>query len=149
LRLLTDRQRQFVLKHVVEGKTRTAAAREAGFASPKTYQTRLMRDPKVVAAVKEEIDKRFLAGAVLGVSVLFEIAQDKDHKDRLKAGRELLAHAGLAPVIEQKISVERSDMSAEAVRAEIRLLMAKLGPPAVRLLESAGLMDAEFSEVGA
>jgi phage terminase small subunit len=149
LEKLTPKQKRFVLAYLDTKESVAECARAAGYLDPYHAGYQTMRLAHVQQALHEEATKRLRAGAALGTRVLIEIAEDTSHKDRLKAARELIAHAGLAPMMEQKITVERTDMSAEAVRAEIRLLMAKIGPAAHRLLESAGIVDAEFSEAEA
>lgn len=146
MRVLTDQQREFVLYYAEGRRSATEAARKAGFAAPKQYSWHLLRNDRVVAAIREETQKFLVRSSPLGARALIEIASKEDHKDRLKASRELLAHAGLAPATEQKITVEHTVLSAEAVRQEIRRLMGRI-PEAPKLLEAAGLViDAEFTE---
>lgn len=147
LKMTTDMERRFVLG-LVSGKAPKIAAVEAGYSGDfNVVAWRLRRRPNVIAAIQEEMGKRLATSGVLGIKVLEEIAGNREHKDQLKAARELIAHAGLAPAMEQKITVEHKTVTAEQVRAEIKLLMSRI-PEAPRLLEAAGIMDAEFVEVG-
>jgi|SRR5579872_879319 len=142
---LRPEQRRFVLLFITTNLSEEQAARQAGF---KTAGG-LMRSPRVLEALREETVRRLAGSAAVGLRVLLTIANDNGHKDQLKAARELLAHAGLAPETKQKIEVTHVGARPEEIKAEIRQLMAQIGPDAQRLLENAGLQitDAEFTPV--
>lgn len=147
LEKLTPKQKRFVLAYLETNASVAECARVAGYLDPYHAGYQAMRLEHVRKALDEEATKRLRGGAALGTKVLVEIAETTDHKDRLKAATQLIAHAGLAPVMEQKITVEKTDLTAEAVRAEIQRLMARI-PEAPKLLEAAGLIvDAEFNVV--
>lgn len=152
---LPDAFRQFVLLYISTNMDEEQCARAAGLANQAKGRSRMapgaavMRSPKVLAAMREETTRRLAGSAAVGLRVLLEIANSKGHKDQLKAARELLAHAGLAPTKEHKLTVEHTGARPEELKAEIRQLMAQIGPDANRLLTNAGLevIDAEFTEV--
>ena len=113
---LTERQRAFVVTFI-EFPTLSHAecARRAGYPdngeNAKVVAHRLLTSERVLKALNEELDKRFRRDAVLGRSVLLEIAQDKEHPQRLKAAEALLNRGGFGVLHEQRIRVEHSDMS--------------------------------------
>ena len=147
---LTAKQRTFVRLYITTSNPPGRCAADAGYLNPAVSACQLMDSRSIQEALHEE-SIRYLAGsAAVGVRVMLEIAGDVTHKDRLKAARELIAHAGLAPLKEQKITVEHRGSSPDAQRAELRLLMSQLGADGQRLLAAAGLenvTDAEFEVV--
>ena len=110
---------------------------------------RLMGNKRVREALHEETIRCLAGSAAVGLRVLLEVAGDPTHKDRLKAARELIAHAGLAPKVEQTINVNHTGPSPGEQRAELQRLMAQMGPDGQRLLAAADLkiVDAEFTVV--
>jgi phage terminase small subunit len=147
---LTPKQKKFVLAYLETNASVADCARAAGYLDPYHAGYQTMRLAHVREALHEEATKRLQGSAALGTKVLVEIAEDAHHKDRLKAARELIAHAGLAPVTRQEIDVRHTSMTREEVRAKIKVIMAQIGHrDAARLLEEAGIVDAEFTEVGA
>ena len=107
MRELTEKQQRFVIALVEIGGNQTKAAALAGYSQAgrmhSTLATLNMRNEKVIAAIKEEADKRLRAGTLLASSVLIEIAGNSMHKDQLKAATELLNRGGLMTV--QKIEI--------------------------------------------
>ena len=101
---LTDKQKRFVIAYLeTGGANETEAARIAGYSETNpngcsVEANRLMRNDKILAAIKEEAQKRINGGVLLGASVLVEIASDPLHKDRLKAAQSLLDRGGLMQV---------------------------------------------------
>lgn len=128
----------------------TKAAVAAGYEA--SYGWKLMRIPKVLAAVREEAAKGLLSGALLGQKVLMEIAMQSDHKDRFRAARELLAHSGFTITQEQKITVEHVNSEAREMIREIQEFAKATGLDAKQLLSTIGIaqqepIEAEFTEV--
>jgi hypothetical protein len=124
------------------------AAAAAGYS--RGHGWKLMREPRVLAALREEAAKGLLGGALIAQKVLIEIATDTHHKDRLKAARELLAHSGFTTVIEQKITVEHVNAEARELVQQIADFAKATGLDAKQLLGSLGIrepVDAEFEEV--
>jgi len=114
----------------------------------------LFHNPKVLLAIKEEADRRLKAGAVLGASVMVEIASNPLHKDQFKAASRLLDQAGLGIISESKITHEHT--TDKDVIARIERLAKQLGMDPQKLLgsnatapaaEKPEAIDAEFTEV--
>ena len=55
--LLSDRKSSFIFYLVYQGKGRTAAARLAGFATPKHGAFTLTQSPKIIAKIRQERNK--------------------------------------------------------------------------------------------
>jgi hypothetical protein len=146
---LTARRRQFVvilLQQVRPNYLR--AADTAGFAPagpdtiPKKRRAvlkqigwRLAHDERVIAAINEEVSKRFRsAGALIGLAVMTRIAQTKGHKDQLRAAEMLASRAGFGA--EQNINVNHNhvDLTGKAMMDRIRVLAEKHGLDPAKLL---------------
>lgn len=147
-------QRQAFVEALIEGGSGqlmvAKAAVAAGYSQNQGWK--LMRDPKVLAAVREEAAKGLLGGALLGQKVLIEIAGDSLHKDRFRAARELLAHSGFTITQEQKITVEHVNAEAREMIKEISDFAKATGLDPKQLLGAIGIkvdnvVDAEFEEV--
>lgn len=153
---LTENQRRFVYHMLITGGANaTNSARAAGYSDGKEGDSgnpagvagyRLAHSPKILAAMKEEGDRRLRGGVVLGASVLIEIAGDVLHKDRYKAACRLLDQAGLGIEHKQTIEVKHT-VTEEAKIEEVRKLALQLGLDPRQLLGQAGIIDAEFTEV--
>lgn len=144
---LTGRQKKFVWALLQNGASTTAArkaATTAGYEPEYGYQ--LMRDPRVLAAIREEATKTVAGAALTGVQVMLDIALDMDHKDRFRAAKELAALNGFTA--EQKIVVEHIDSGMRDKITEVRKLAEQLGLDPRLLIERTGLViDAEFEVV--
>lgn len=151
---LLPKQRAFVVAMLeTGGQNNTKAAQIAGYSldnydAARATAWRLAHDPKILAAIKEEANRRLHSGAILGASVLLEIANDPTHKDRFKAASELLSRGGLVMATEHKITVERRDD--KGMIDKITVLAAQLGLDPRKLLGNAApAVDAEFEDVTA
>lgn len=143
---LNPQRRMFVREMLKLGptpKAATFAAAKAGY-NP-LYGYDLMREEAIIAALREEATKKLAGAALLGVSVMIEIAQDPMHKDRYKAAKDLAAINGFTA--EQKIVVEHIDSDGKAMIQKIRTMAADLGMDAQQLIAAAGIIDAEYSVV--
>lgn len=143
---LSDQRREFVLEMMRQGCNPKAAQRAAiacGYSE--TYGYELMRDEAILAALREEATKRLAGAALVGVNVMLEIAQDETHRDRFKAAKELAAINGFTA--EQRIVVEHVSHDTKAMIAEIRRMAADVGLDPKVLIERAGIVEAEFTEV--
>lgn len=153
---LNDRQQKFVIAMCeTGGKDHTLCAEMAGYSGNKDtlYVTahRLAHDEKVLRALREEADRRVRSGAILGASVLIEIANDPTHKDRFRAADRLLERAGLLVVQTNKNVIEHT-VNEEDLKARIARAARELGlDPKVFLGASAAALpapiDAEFTVV--
>lgn len=144
---LSEQHRDFVLRLMELGPSKRAsakAAKDVGFSSLNGYK--LMRDERILAAIREEATKELAGAALIGVKVMIEIAQDRDHKDRLKAAEKLAAINGFTA--EQRIVVEHISPDNKGMIAEIRSMAAQLGLDPKQLISATGFIeDAEFTEV--
>lgn len=155
--ICTEQERTFVVAFLeTGGRNHTTAAQIAGFGagndkSARQQAWRLMHRPRVLAALKEEADKRLKTGAILGASVLIEIAETPGHKDQYKAAVELLNRAGL--IVATKHEVEVTDnRTTTTLLARVHELAGRLQIDPRKLLgQAAGtppVLDAEYEEVG-
>lgn len=149
--LLTENQRGFVIAMLETGaQNQERAAILAGYGgndnSAAVAAHRLMRNPMVLAAIREEADRRLKSGALLGASVLVEIAGDPKHKDRFKAATELLNRSGL--IVEQTHRVIHEDNRTDAeLERSLRTMLAKHGVDAAKVLGLPASVEGEFEEV--
>jgi phage terminase small subunit len=153
LQTLSPMMRRFVECYVeLGGRKGTEAVRLAGYSGDrnvlKAKAWNLLHDPRVIDAIREEADIKLRAGAVLGASVLSEIAEDVFHKDRFKAAKELLDRAGLLVTHQQHVVVEHTTATDQEKIARIVAMSKKLGLDPATLLGQAGVqyIDAEFTE---
>lgn len=156
---LTDLQRAWVYALVEKGGNGTEAAMIAGYGA--NAATAALRDgacrvashsnsrnPKIQAAIREEAGHRLYTGALIGASVLMEIAGDVFHKDRLKAAKLLLEHNGYQIIAEQNINVNHTSTDTKAVIARIVDMAGRLGLDPQALLGRYGVVvDAEFKVI--
>ena len=144
---LDTRRRQFVLNMLMQGcnpKAQRACAKEAGF--DPTYASTLIRDDRVIAAMREESTKRIAGAGLVGINKLIEIACADGHKDQFQAAKTLAGINGFTA--EQKIVVEHIGREDKDKIQEIRLLAEKMGLDPRALIEGAGvILDAEFEDV--
>lgn len=150
---LTEMQKRFVCAMLETGGQNDAeAARLAGYSDvgdcAKVRAYKLLRNPLILAAIREESEKRIQAGVGLGASVLVEIARDPLHKDRLKAAESLLNRGGLQIVTKHEIT-HKDERSTPELEAAVIEMARRLGVDPVKLLgyDPATVQDAEFTEV--
>lgn len=143
---LPEQQRAFVLRLMELGPTKKAAAKAAGDVGfHPVYGYELMRDERVLMAIREEATK-CLAGAVLvGVKTMVEIAQDKDHKDRYKAAKDLAGLNGFTT--EQRIVVEHIPSDSKEKIKQIRAMATEIGIDPQLLIAQSGIVEGDFTEV--
>ena len=144
---LTSRQNKFVMALLQHGASTTAARKAAAMAGYEPeYGYQLMRDDRVLAAIREQATKTVAGAALTGVQVMIDIALDKEHKDRFRAAKELAALNGFTA--EQKIVVEHVDRDTREKVQEVRRLAEQLGLDPRLLIERAGVVvDADFEIV--
>lgn len=149
---LPENRRRFVLSVLLTGGRNGAeAARMAGYSEHSATATasQLMRDEKVLAAIREEAERRLKSAAAMAVETLVQICGDQMNKDRFKAAARILDFAGLAPKSEHTIKVEHTNLDRRGQLLEVKQLALELGLDARDMLRKAGLevIDAEFTEV--
>lgn len=143
---LGPRKRAFVIAMLQQGvnpKACQLAAAKCGY-EPKTGYF-LMRDPGILAALREEATKRMAGAALVGVNVLLDIANSPTHKDQFRAAKELAGINGFTA--EQRIVVEHISEDSKAQIRQIREMAVQLGLEPEQLIKAAGIIDAEFEEV--
>lgn len=136
---LTEKARTFVRLFVDNPRRSGAAlARAAGYSDhkdgAKVRAHELLHSTKVLAAIDEELAKRFQTDAVFGRYVMRQVAGQKNHPQRLKAAQGLTDRGGHAVVTEQRHVVEHRDQSGAALMARLKVLAAKFGLDAAALL---------------
>jgi len=146
---LTKKQQKYVMCLAeTGGHNHARAARSAGYTGTdqtiRTTAYRLAHDPRILEALKEIADRRIRSGALLGASVLMEIAGDTMHKHRFHAAKELLDRSGLMVVTEHKVTVQNSS-DEKAIIDRIASMAAQLGIDHKALLGN--IVEAEFEEV--
>jgi phage terminase small subunit len=124
---LNDRQSAFVLAYVESGGgpgSAATAAQAAGYAPTSRAAARvrgheLLRNPKVMEALRNELTRRLNAAATLGVNVLMELAADKNTPaaTRLSAAKDLIDR-GYGPVA-SRWKVDHTVRSIEDIIADL------------------------------
>jgi hypothetical protein len=149
--LPNDMQRRFVIALARGANTAIEAARMAGYsATSHGHASRLSRDPRIQAALLEEAAKVVRVSAVKVLSVLDEIAFDKQQhaRDRLKAAEMILARGGFAEINRHQVDVvHRTDAQ---LKHELLAMAAELGMDEAgkaKLIGKPVVTDAEFVEV--
>ncbi len=158
MRALDPRRRAFVVAMIeAPSLSYTQAAIRAGYSgtevSLRVQAHRLAHSERVLAAYHEEAEKRLRAGAILGASVLVQIASNEMHKDQLKAAGMLLNRIGFHEKTEHKHVVERATDDVE-VKRQVVALAKELGlDPRVFLGKNAQMpaleapVDADFEVI--
>lgn len=147
---LTEMQQRFVLAYVISGgQALEAAACSAGYSPQSALQQahNLLRNKRVQEAIHEEALHRLQAGALLGISVIIEIAMDPMHKDRLKAAKMLAEGTRVITPADQVVEVRHTVDEKTQVK-NITALALRLGLDPHELLGQHGIIiDAEFEDV--
>jgi phage terminase small subunit len=97
---LTEMQRNFVI-HYVEtgGDNATASARAAGYQTGERVRAHeLLRHPRVLAAMKEETERRLQEDLPAARFALAQVVRNPAHKDHLSAVKLTLALQGLSAI---------------------------------------------------
>jgi phage terminase small subunit len=123
---LTPQQRDFVLAVVESGGRRddvVNAALAAGYGRGRRevaakHARELLRNPRVLAALRTEIKKRFDAASVIGLQTMIDLCESaRSEQVRLAAAREL-EDRGYGPVI-SKSAVVSATTSVEDLLARL------------------------------
>lgn len=148
MRELTEMQRSFVVGYLdYGGRPGKApdAARDAGYSTHndnvlKSNASRLLHMPKIIRAIKEEADLRLRTGAILGASVLIEIAGDANHKKQYNAAVELLNRSDLIVAERKEIIVDDKRPGKDELVERVHSLAERLGIDPAMLLKGQTLM---------
>ncbi len=159
LKQLTEKQRTYLLALLDNGGNQTAAALVMNPAlsqgSARAIGSTMAHNPKLIAAMKEEADRRVRIGAPLAIDVMLEIMNTPGHKDRFKAAVEVANRSGLLVIHQSEVLHTHAGQSTPEMLKRIELLARQLGVDPVKLLGSVGVkalpapkvVDAEFVEV--
>jgi phage terminase small subunit len=112
---LSERQAAFVHEYVERGGrpgAGTAAVLAAGLtknrAAARVRATELLRHPKVLQFLRDELTRKLNAGAVLGVQTLTDLCQNaRSEQVRFSAARELVDR-GYGPVVSRSATIHAS-----------------------------------------
>lgn len=164
MRELNPSQRAFVFAVVECGGDYTRAAAAAGYGNQaksrdtylntiRTSGSRLGRDQKVIAALREEAERRLQASALMAVEQLRAMAMDPMSKHQYKAAVALLDRLGMAPIDRKEITVKHR-MTDEQLRAGIKEFAEKMGLDPRKLIGAheeidipEEIVDAEFTPI--
>jgi hypothetical protein len=123
------RQRRFVVGMIGTGcKNAARVAKAAGYSdssgAAKVTAHRLMRQPRVIAALREEAERRFDTVAVEALIGLGDLVKSKNPKARVAAIDSVLDRAGYGRRSVQDIRVEHVDSRSTAqILADLQRLM--------------------------
>lgn len=140
--LPSDNMRRFVIALSELGTLNyTRAAAMAGYStesngSLRVQASRLAHDPRVIAAIHEESDRRLHAGQLVAVSNLLKLVENPMHKDHFKAVEATLNRTGHHAKSEHKVITVDQSRTDEAMIDRITALAEKLGLDATKLLGS-------------
>lgn len=106
---LDSREKAFALAYVERGGRHGAgveAALIAGLspsnnrAAARVRANEMLRDPKVLGFIKDELVRKINTAAAIGVDVLIELASDPNtpHATRLAAARDLIDRSAIGPI---------------------------------------------------
>jgi phage terminase small subunit len=130
---LSDRQAIFVREYVERGG-RTGAAVDAaiaagyarsgrsGRAAARSRAYELMRNPKVLSALRDELTRKLNAGAALGVATLMDLCQNARSEQVRASCANSLIDRGYGPVVSKNATIHANitveDMLAKLDAAE-------------------------------
>lgn len=132
---LDARQRRFVVGWLgTRGKNGARVARAAGYSAhgqaDKVQACRLVQNPKIIAAMKEEADRTLDGAAVLAILGLTDLVGEKDPKIRAAAIDSVLDRTGYSRRTTQDIRVEHVDTRSTAeIMAALERLMPRAALP--------------------
>jgi len=104
-------QEQVFVSQYVKTWNGTQSARMAGYKSPATASTRLLKRPAVQEAIhiaEKEVDVLFVRERKTAVDALVEVCtQTDDQKAKVMAAKEILAQSGLSPETKLRVIDDR------------------------------------------
>ena len=158
---MSEKQVAFVQHFVETGGKQSLASEMAGFSTKanghRVTAHRLLRDPRILRAIKHEVDTRIRAGAVVAMTSLLDLAEKAVSETvRYQAAQAVLDRAGLLVTKTSELNITVDDnRSTKELVAFIREAARRNGfdpdallSPIARIKSNAGLvLDAEFEEV--
>lgn len=134
---LTVARRRFVVGWIgTKGKNAARVARSAGFSAQRAKVTacELLRDPKILAALKEEADRRLDGIAVLAILGLGDLVTSKNEKVKAAAVDSVLDRTGYGRRSTQDVRVEHVDSRSTAEL--LAAVQAMMGPKALPVIDT-------------
>jgi hypothetical protein len=134
---LDERARKFVVLRVWHGKNPTQAAKGAGYSAKtsgylRVQGHRLMRQEGVIAALKEEAERRMGGATAMALVDLAGRVESKQVKLKVPAGIEALDRFGYGKKTTQDIRVEHVDTRTTAqIIAELQRLSPRMALPVI------------------
>ena len=159
---LNELQRRYVLA-VVDNPSIThwKAAEAAGYGvggeastdqkrrdNQRAIGSRLAKNPRVIAAMHEEMGKRLQIGGMIGIMGLIALAKQPAHKFHVRACEALADRAGFVAVQRHEVKVQEVAPSREAMEVRVRELCGMLGIDPGRLLGGPKVIEGEAQEAG-
>lgn len=135
---LDARQRRFVVGWLgTRGKNGARVARAAGYSShkeaDKVQACRLLHNPKILAALKEEADRTLDGTAVLAILGLTDLVGNEDVKVRAAAIDSVLDRTGYGRKTSQDIRVDHTD---SRTTAQIMAALQQFAPKMLPVIET-------------
>ena len=133
MQALTPKRRAFVRAYLdnpsanMSVLAKVAGYVDSGNGAIRVAGHRLIHNEKILAAITEETSRRFRSGAAIGYSIVEKIALNDEHPQQLKAAVALLDRGGFQVVSQQHVTVEKHDLTGNALLERIRQLADKHG----------------------
>jgi phage terminase small subunit len=113
MRDLEPKQRRFVIAYCRDASDHSRCAEAAGYSTKanghRTAAFRMLKNPRVIDAIKEEAGRTLNSAAFIAVSALHDIAANPEHKDRYKAAATILSRTGFPETTQQDVVVNHED----------------------------------------
>lgn len=153
MRKLNERQKRYVIAYLMNPTSNghTQAALLAGYGNGRYESAKqqgwiMAHHPKVLAALREEAERRLKSGVIIAASKLMEIVENDQHKDQFKAIERVLNQTGLIVETQHRVVVEHDDNMLSAVERVKKQALA-LGLDPNDLLRKIGITLDEKGEV--
>lgn len=138
MRALSEQRRLFVYAYMARPNA-TQAAIAAGYVdngngSIRVQAHRLIHDPRILAAIREQGEEMMAAVLPTALRTIIDHASNPQSKDSLKAALAVAGMAGISPIVKQETHVEHT-IDLEGAMETVRRLAAKYEgelPPALR-----------------
>lgn len=134
---LDERARKFVVLRIWHGKNPSQAAKGAGYSQKtdgylRVQGHRLMHQASVIAALKEEAERRMGGASAIALADLADRVESKQAKVRVPAGIEALDRFGYGKKTTQDVRVEHVDSRSTAeIAAALQKMMGRAALPVI------------------
>jgi hypothetical protein len=126
MRALTRRQRAFVVHFFDHPDQHYQAAHLAGYKGDSLQlsmvASKLLHNPRMQPALREEAQRRGVLMVPAALKAVSDIQNDPQHRDRLRAAKDTLDRAGLAPVARSQVQVDMNVSNENPALTELRTL---------------------------